>query len=183
MSNISSAAKCGRSTARSATLRAPYSEASRAASLSVKVLWSRCGASSRTVSRCAVVMVSTRSASDAILDVSCRAAWLDASPPSFSRTSAASGCIGCPTSARVPALDAFKSGSWCRAPYAAASRSAMGERQMFPVQTNNTCRAVSSVQLWISSRQPGERANVEQRPVSVCYVASRHAGELSWKDG
>ena len=80
----------GRSAARSATFRALNSDASRAASLSVKVLWSWRGASSRTVSRCALVIVRTRSASEAILDVSCRAAKLDASPPSFSRTSAAS---------------------------------------------------------------------------------------------
>ena len=110
ISDSSCAANCGRSAARSATFRALNSEASRAASLSVKVLWSWRGASSRTASRCALVMVRTRSASEAILDVSCRAAKLDTSPPSFSRTSAASWSIGCATTAWVPALDALKSG-------------------------------------------------------------------------
>ena len=141
ISITSCAAKCGRCDARSAIFRGLHCDASREASPSVKVLWSWRGASSRTVSRCAFVIVRTRSASDAILEVSCRAAKLDASPPSFSRTSAASSCIGRAIIARVPALDALKLGTSSRAPYATASRSAVGERQMFPVQMKSMCRA------------------------------------------
>jgi hypothetical protein len=94
ISKGSRTATCDRSPARSATFCVLPSDASRAASLNVKVLWSWCGANSRTASRCALVMVTTRSASEAILDVSCRAAKWEAVPPSFSRTSAASGWIG-----------------------------------------------------------------------------------------
>ena len=141
MSVSSCAAECGRSAARSTTVLALNPDARREASLSVKVLWSWCGASSRTVLRCDFVMARTRSASDAIVGVSCRAAKLATSPPSVLTTRAASGCIGCATTARVPALDVLSSGTRRRAEYASASRSAIGERQMFPVQTNKTCRA------------------------------------------
>jgi hypothetical protein len=84
--------------------------------------------------------------------VSCRAAKLDVSPPSSCITGTASGCIGCATTARVPALDALKSGTCKRAPYATARRSAVGDRQMFPVQTNNMCRVDSSSQQTILRR-------------------------------
>jgi hypothetical protein len=40
----------------------------------------------------------------------------------------------------VPALEALKSKYPCWTAYAAAKRSAIGDRQMFPVQTKSTCR-------------------------------------------
>ncbi|SEH46337.1 hypothetical protein SAMN04489835_0084 [Mycolicibacterium rutilum] len=116
----------------------------RAASSRVKVLFSCCGASLRTASRWLLVMQRTKSAPVIRGGVSCRAENCDGSPPRSSSTRAAEGSMGCPTSACVPALDT----SSCLIPdlpaYASIRRSAIGERQMFPVQTNSTCIADSS---------------------------------------
>lgn len=81
------------------------------------------------------------SAEAAWCGVNRRAAKSDGSPPSAVSTFAAEGCIACPTIARVPALDAISEGSPNWDAYAAASRSAMGDRQILPVQTNNRRRA------------------------------------------
>lgn len=110
MSAGSPVASHGRRAARSPTLRAFASALSRAASVSVKVLLRRRGARSRTASRCALVMVRTRSAPAAIRGVNCRAEKFDGLPPRSCRTRAASWWIGCATTARVPALDVLNAG-------------------------------------------------------------------------
>ena len=81
------------------------------ASVNRNVRLRQCGASSRTLSRCATVIVMIRSAAVAACGVSCRAIKPDASPPREVSTSAAEGCIACPITAWVPALDAFRSHS------------------------------------------------------------------------
>ena len=106
----------------------------------MKVLRSWRGAISSTALRWAFVMVKTRSALEAILGLSCLAEKLEASPPNPLRTAAASRCTGWPITACKPALDAVKSGISNWRFNATASRSAVGERQMFPVQMNRICR-------------------------------------------
>lgn len=83
--------------------------------------------------------------------ISWRAANSDGSPPRFSSTRAASGCIGCEITARVPALDAVRSEIPICLACMAVSRSAVGDRQigdrqMFPVQINKMRRfALASI--------------------------------------
>ena len=84
-------------------------------------------------------MVRIRSACEAIRGVSCLAAKLVGSPPRLSKTVAASGCMSEPTTALVPALEVVKFDMLRRAAYADVSRSAVGDRQIFPVQTKRRC--------------------------------------------
>lgn len=139
-----SVSRRGRSTASSATDRGLYSDASCDASESKKVRFSRCGATSRTLSRCAAVIVSTRSALAAILELSWRAEKFEESPPKLSITSAASGWIGWSITALVPALETRNPGRPSEDPWEASKRSAVGDLHMFPVQTNSTFSAHSS---------------------------------------
>lgn len=88
-------------------------------------------------------MARMRSASTATFGVSCRAVKPVGSPPKSLRTIAASACIGCATTAFVPALDVMRSLIPISTAYAAARRSAVGDLQMFPVQTNKTRRICS----------------------------------------
>lgn len=118
-----------------------------------------------------------RSASAAILDVSCRAAKFDASPPSSVRTCAALGWMECPITARVPALDTVNLGTRSRSAEAWASRSAVGDRQMFPVQMNKRCRADSL--LFNTSASELTRASNMALTVVVRLVCS----ELTYQRG
>lgn len=131
--------RCDRSAARSSRSVAPSSVTRRDASTKVYVLCSFCGAISSTVSRCDRVIVMTRSAVPAIRALNCRAEKSEQSPLKLRSTRAACGCIGFPSTARVPALDAVNSASLRCAANAQVKRSAVGERQMFPVQTNRIC--------------------------------------------
>ena len=138
------AGSAGRNDARSAVLCGSNCDTSADASASAKVHLSLEGSICKTASRCARVIVRIKSAWAATRAVSCRAAKSEGLPPSASNTLAASWCIGCAMTARVPALEAAIFAICRRSQYSTVRRSAIGDRQIFPVHTNKRCRADSS---------------------------------------
>ena len=133
--------------------RAPTSTpaASRPNSRRVKVRVTARGTIVTTAARCSREATRTRSAVSTISAVSSRArnaledSW---STPSLARVSRANGSIGEPSCPQVPALctRTWEASAPSRvASAAAARRSAIGERQMLPVQTNRSSKVLSAV--------------------------------------
>ena len=92
-------------------------------------------------------MVMTRSALRTMVGDSCRAANRSASAPAEAMSDAMGGLIGSSTRAPVPALEMWTPLEPAKPPAITSrslrsSRSAAGERQTLPVQTNSTSYAM-----------------------------------------
>lgn len=112
--------------------------ASRANSLRVKDTREARGKSDTTARRCSRAIPKTRSAPATWPSNRYRARWSEGSAPK--RLTRASACAGipCPSCAMVPALSTRTSDNPARSNPARRYCSAIGERQMLPVQTVST---------------------------------------------
>ena len=114
----------------------------RANSRRVKVWRKASGDSLSRAARCPESAVSTSEAPSTRAGVTRRAVWPSGFPPSSRRTRADGASMGYPVSPFVPALAARTGTPW--GSRARNRRSAMGDRQIFPVHTNSTSKVTRS---------------------------------------